>query len=91
VGFAMNNVITCQVEVENLEIHLERLKVKDGRDKAKDGDRASINLYCALNHFETHDDYSKIAEAILEYSEVSHVAYSEKIKNFFRKGQAATP
>jgi hypothetical protein len=39
-------VITCQVEVENMEIYLEKLKPKGS--KAKDGDRTQINFWCAL-------------------------------------------
>lgn len=64
-------VINFQVEIENMEIYLEKLRVKSSKSSEKKDfmDRSTINFWCALASV-------TVAEQVYE-------PYSGKIKNFF--------
>lgn len=60
-------VISFQVEIDNMEIYLEKLKFKSGKEK-ENLPRSAFNFWCALASVEVEDE--------------NHEAYSERLKNF---------
>lgn len=61
-------VICFQAEIGNMEIYLEKLHVRNSKEKEKVGDRSATNFWCAI--------------ASVEVEEECPGAYSEKLMNF---------